>query len=311
MPNNNATPKLTQAPTYVSLVESGLELASRGIRVFECHGVVGNDIPSCTSKAVVACRDLGKHPSTEHGFYDATTDARIIRSWREDHNLAIATGKDSGIFVVDVDPRNGGLITLALLERQHGPFQREAVVVSGGGGLHFYYAYPARGARIGKGTGVFGPGVDLLGNGASITAPPSRHKSLKLYEWWDRVVPQRFPAAPPWLLAMARAKGINSKPRGSNDQIIQTKNHERGQIVAEFLSAKDRGTYWLIDCPADDHPKSPTAGMYPHDNGQLWFVCYSGNPCSHRAIAAAIREAMEDGAAPPKKGSDSTWRDGD
>ncbi len=53
-----------------------------------------------------------KVPATAHGVHDATTDAERIRKWWTDnpaYNLGIAAGKESGLVVFDVDPRNGGL----------------------------------------------------------------------------------------------------------------------------------------------------------------------------------------------------------
>src|SRR5262249_59837329 len=56
--------------------------------------------------AVFPCAARGKTPATSHGCNDATTDPEIIwQWWRENsqYNVGIATGRVSGIFVVDVD----------------------------------------------------------------------------------------------------------------------------------------------------------------------------------------------------------------
>jgi hypothetical protein len=56
--------------------------------------------------SVFPCKPREKIPATKNGFYDATTDEDAIREWwREnpDYNVAIRTGKDSGLVVVDID----------------------------------------------------------------------------------------------------------------------------------------------------------------------------------------------------------------
>lgn len=69
------------------------------------------------------CDSVGKHPRTKNGVKDATLDEGRIREWWDmwkDANVGVATGKEAGFFVIDVDPRSGGHKALADLEREHG-----------------------------------------------------------------------------------------------------------------------------------------------------------------------------------------------
>src|ERR1700722_19565572 len=99
-------------------INAALEYAQRDLWVFPCHGIIrpgwGIEEPSCTCPLGADCPNAraGKHPRSEHGFRDATLDPKVILSWRRDSNIAIATGEVSKIFVMDVDPRNGGVETL-------------------------------------------------------------------------------------------------------------------------------------------------------------------------------------------------------
>jgi hypothetical protein len=55
---------------------------------------------------VFPCKPRSKQPATRNGSYDATTDEEQIREWwRENasHNVAIRTGKESGIFGLEED----------------------------------------------------------------------------------------------------------------------------------------------------------------------------------------------------------------
>ena len=59
-----------------------------------------------------------KKPHTKHGFKDATKDAAQIAAWSAqwpDALVGIPTGKASGVFVLDVDVKNGkdGFSTLS------------------------------------------------------------------------------------------------------------------------------------------------------------------------------------------------------
>jgi hypothetical protein len=61
-----------------------------------------------------------KQPIVPNGFYSATTDPHAIRRWwqREPRaNIGVACGAPSGWWVIDVDPRHGGLASLERLQR--------------------------------------------------------------------------------------------------------------------------------------------------------------------------------------------------
>lgn len=268
-----------------------LGYALRGWRVFPCHGILapgwGINIPICDCNLGASCKDAGKHPACAHGFLDATRDAAVIRSWRRGSNVAIATGAASGLFVVDIDPRNGGSATLAALEREHGAFPRDAVVVTGGGGLHLYYKYPKTGAPIASGGNVLGPGIDVKADAGYVIAPSSLHISLKNYRWL-RGVPAKLPTAPTWLLKLARTSRASTPRDRSNLPCIKTLDHAAGKALAKYLDARDCGTYWKLNCPARPHT-TPDAAMYPRENGEVYFVCYSTSPCSDSQIKAAVR----------------------
>ncbi len=122
----------------------------------------------------------GKIPLTSHGVKDATVDEAAIRAWfaRWPHaNVGIACGEVSGLLVVDVDARSGGLETIAGYD-----LPPTLTVATGGGGLHLYYQRPEKPITGGKGR--FGPGVDCQSDGRYVVAPPSLHpESGKPYAW--------------------------------------------------------------------------------------------------------------------------------
>ena len=127
-----------------------------------------------------------KRPLTRNGHWDATMDRRAIEQWwrrQPSANVGLPTGKGSGIVVLDVDADDGGLGSLAKLERAGAPVPKTARTRTGGGGIHLFFRYP-RGTEIRNSAGLLGPGLDVRGEGGYVVVPPSRTQGS--YEWVDR-----------------------------------------------------------------------------------------------------------------------------
>ena len=149
------------------LLRAALAYAGRGVPVFPCE-------PSA------------KRPLTRNGHWDATTDPRVIERWWKrwpSANVGVPTGKKSGVVVLDVDVDDGGLESLAKLERAGAPAPKTARARTGGGGIHVFFRYP-RGTEIRNSAGLLGPGLDVRGEGGYVVVPPSRTQSS--YQWVDR-----------------------------------------------------------------------------------------------------------------------------
>ncbi len=123
----------------------------------------------------------GKRPLTPHGYQDGATEESVIRAWWTTWpaaGVAIVVGPESGLSVVDIDPRNGGSATLEALRAQHGLLPETLTVRTGGDGLHLYFRYHPRAGRR-----LLGPGVEMKGAGGYVVAPPSPHPSGGTYKW--------------------------------------------------------------------------------------------------------------------------------
>lgn len=148
------------------LLKAALAYARRGVPVFPCE-------PGA------------KRPLTRNGHWDATTDARVIERWWKgwpSANVGVPTGKKSGVVVLDVDVDDGGLESLAKLERAGAPTPKTARARTGGGGIHVFFRYP-RGTEIRNSAGLLGAGLDVRGEGGYVVVPPSR--TLDPYVWVD------------------------------------------------------------------------------------------------------------------------------
>lgn len=167
----------TGAPLRVNpLLEAALTYAARGWHVFPC-------LPG------------EKRPATRHGYKDATTDAERIRSWwanQPDYNIGLATGKASGVFVIDIDTKGAvnGYDTWGELCKAHEWRSRANVIAAGtpSGGCHIYFRHVE---GITNGRGALPAGVDVRGDGGYVLVPPSRIAGR------DRNVPVGLPYS--WL----------------------------------------------------------------------------------------------------------------
>lgn len=163
-------------------LSAALEYSRRGWLVFPVAWITTEGICSCREGS--ACQSPGKHPLTPRGFYDASRDENTIRAWWRrfpQANVAIRTGRESNLLVLDVDPRKGGDKSLERLIKQFGPLPDTLWSATGGGGWHFYFQYPGP-IRLHNNVPGF-PGLDIKGDGGYVVAPPSCHESGKHYEW--------------------------------------------------------------------------------------------------------------------------------
>jgi Bifunctional DNA primase/polymerase, N-terminal/Primase C terminal 1 (PriCT-1) len=147
---------------------------------------------------VFPCRPQDKKPATTDGLKSATTDAGVIRGWWQQEprlNVAIATGKVSNIFVVDVDSMDAE-IGLHRLEAKLGRLPPTVETITARG-RHLYFQYPEMPVR--NSVGRVADGVDTRGDGGYVLAPPSIHPSGKTYHW-SVDSHNAVAAAPGWLL---------------------------------------------------------------------------------------------------------------
>lgn len=157
----------------------------------------------CGCRDASRCRRPGKHPLIQGGVNSALRDEEAIAAWWEKWplaNIGIGTGRQANLLVLDVDPRNGGAVSLARLRETYGELPETPVCSTGGGGLHIFFEYP----RIGG--GILGKipghgGLDIKADGGYVVSAPSLHVSGRRYQWltdWDLPLAP----APEWLLKL-------------------------------------------------------------------------------------------------------------
>lgn len=186
-----AAPAISMVPSALAWA---LRYAERGWPVFPVHGLKDGKC-SCGRH----CKTPGKHPAIQKGHNAATTDTETIRKWWRKHperNIGIRTGAESGLVVIDIDPRHGGDATLSDAVSENDDLPDTLTANTGGGGFHLFFRHP--GGKVKTSTNVLGEGVDVRGDGGYIVAAPSRHTSGGVYSWRDfGIAPAPIPE---WLL---------------------------------------------------------------------------------------------------------------
>jgi putative DNA primase/helicase len=148
--------------------ESALLYAENGLHLIPLYFIIDG---KCSCGAAKDECKPGKHPYgsfAPNGLKNATTDPNTIRRWWRKEprcNIGIRTGAISGIFVVDVDDRDGGSISLAKLESRHGALPKTLTQITGGG-RHLIFNAP-QGISIKNSQGDVGAGLDVRGDGGT------------------------------------------------------------------------------------------------------------------------------------------------
>lgn len=114
----------------------------------------------------------GKHHPAVWGWSSLTEPHPLPRYMPPGTGLSGLTGQKSGVWVVDIDPRNGGDATWrALCGARSVP--STLTTYTAGGGTHYWFRLPP-GAYLRKSTHGLGPGVDVLGENAAPTIAGTR-----------------------------------------------------------------------------------------------------------------------------------------
>lgn len=178
-----------------------------------------------------------------HGVKDATSDPEEINAIWEKYpnaNIGIATGKISGIVVLDVDPRNGGNESLDDLIEKHGPLPETIECLTPNGGKHLYFLY-----RPGLKNSVqaLGAGLDIKTDGGYVVASPSTFGENKFYEWELSSSPDNTDLAPlpDWIYEKLKNICRSTKTnRLSSDQTNKIPEGTRNNTLTSYAGSMRR-----------------------------------------------------------------------
>lgn len=188
----------------------------------------------------------------------------------------IVTGKASGIFVLDVDMKNGkdGKAALAQL----GEVPKTCTVQTPSGGLHLYFRYPENGCPTNA--GIIGEGLDLRGDINGYVVGPGSPG----YELIADVEPHD---APIWLLekirSMPKGKPSDGKPKADpipeDHPDFSRRVAEARAFLHDFppcLGGDTQDKSWLIGLALGGDLELPTDVAMALIGEELAPYCYGG-----------------------------------
>lgn len=165
-----------------------------------------------------------------HGYKDATTDRTQIAEWWSEHpkaNIGLATGRNTGLIVLDMDVPKG-YFGLKALQEQYGKLPETRTTHTAGGGLHYYFQYPdgenSYASTVGLAEQI---GVDVRADGGYVVLPPSQLYGRLTYTWATYDAP--IAPLPVWLHALL--------PKRDEHQVFPH----------DLRFASPKGEKWLAD----------------------------------------------------------------
>lgn len=227
------------------LLTAAREYAGLGWRVFPIFSV--SQLGGCEC-GDPECTRAGKHPAIKKWPEAASVERETIDEWwkdKPDRGVGIATGRESGLTVLDVDG-DEGVVTLGKLAGGIG-IPPTPSVTTRPGRYHYYFSYKE---GIKSQAGKIGPALDTRNDGGYVVAPPSRHASGGLYTWLQS--PFKVPLAdwPEFLDGKGKggAGGEVRRGRPAKEQFnpANPKDVETLKAALEFIDADDEERWGMV-----------------------------------------------------------------
>ena len=218
--------------------------AGLGWKILPCHGM--DDSGRCTcNQPHGEPKDVGKHPAIGEWNVKATDDKSVLDIWwakNPNYNVGVFC-QPSGFFVIDIDPRSGGLESFEKFDEDIAPGSLPKTVMAYTGtythkgravrGRHMFYKVDGNEQLQGNLNALGLKGIDIKHNGYVMIAP-SRHFSGVNYEWVEGHAPWEveMAEAPESLLAVLRKKSRRSTMHlGESDWGFMADLEFRGEKV--------------------------------------------------------------------------------
>lgn len=171
-----------------------------GYKIFPLYGTNKDGTCQCGD---IECAAILKHPRIGSWSIIPLFDEDVINNFEEFDQFATGYGVlCSGLLVIDVDARNGGVESFERLVREYPSINESRLEVatgSGGGSKHVYFRLPEPIALIQSHADY--PGIDFKSSGY-VVGPGSRHASGGSYE--ADGYPEEITDAPDDLIALLR-----------------------------------------------------------------------------------------------------------
>ncbi len=230
----------------------------------------------------------------------ATTDVDQIQAWWTGEyancGVGIATGPESGLWVLDIDVKHGynGFASLRELCARHScgtePFERTMCVRTASGGAHVYFAWDeasdTEGGIRNDSSGKLGEGLDVRGIRGYVRAPEVG--AYRIVER-DGVKITHVTSAPEWLIPLCKKRRSVSADEPTNAD-IRYRMSAQGQKWGRFQTAES--VRRLRRSPAGTRNDNLNRTAY-----QLGMLSVSlGEPTRENALNMCLSTLAEAGA---------------
>lgn len=188
------------------LKKASLWYGSTGWKILPCYGLSDSGRCTCGGNHTEP-KDVGKHPAVGDWNSRATNEPETIANWWEnspENNIGVVC-KTSGFFVIDVDPRSGGVDSYENFLKELGQELPQTIEQYTGTyargnnkhrGRHIFFKCSPDEKLVGNLKHRNLPGIDIKHNGYVLLSP-SRHGTGVNYEWAT--------GKEPWAIEMAEA----------------------------------------------------------------------------------------------------------
>lgn len=213
-----------------------------------------------------------KRPAVDDWTNWSATPDTVAQWWHARPNANVGIRCGDGLAVLDVDPRHGGDVSVARIERQFGSFPSTPETATGGGGRHLYFRAPRHVRLIDR----LAPGLELKGAGRQVVAPPSIHPTTgRVYCWHPAhpLIHREIAPLPAWLVRLAMP-GLSAEPCPRPDHLAERDPLHR--IPATSYVPKltgrliDRRGY--VKCPFHSCGRETVPSLKVYDGGG--WKCY-------------------------------------
>jgi hypothetical protein len=224
------------------------------------------------------CRTPGKHPQGNRWWERARDGQQPITG---QGNIGLATG--IGFWVLDIDPRNGGLATWSQLQLANDPLPLTPMAHTGGGGTHVLLQLP-EGATVD--TYSLGEGIECLAHGRQIVVAPSVHPSGRTYRWSQaHIWNTEIAPTPSWLARLVfkehRTKTYAPPTGPAAESLLGRAFASMGWVVEDLPGSKIS-----VLCPWGKSTSGSSTAILPptREHGIGAFSCMHEN-CKKRVSA--------------------------
>ena len=223
---------------------------------------------------------IGKQPAVGNGWPDWCATRESVRAWLAAHhddpdaNVGIRTG--SGLVALDVDPRDGGDLSLTHLQHEHGPLPATSEVATGSGGRHLYFRAP-RDLRSRNLRHVGIDGIEIKAAGCQVVAPPSVHPNTRReYVWIRPLIEADIATLPAWVAQLAGHQAVKPAATDQSDLVARDPLHRiPATVYVPRLTGRPINHRGYVHCPIHGTDSVPSLKVYA-DGGWKCYGCNVG-----------------------------------